>query len=170
MENSRQNTRFHWRSAKRLEALSKVMDTEGNKVELGGDLEVDGELQVNTGAIVNAENETISVTQDMKDAISGNNEVVISITDDDYEAADGYVKHVELNNTYISFNFTGTHQFQLTLYCPFLKGIAYGYDMQAIETFSGLVYNAEDRLMVLTDPDLHLAVFNGIVYQIETDA
>lgn len=47
MENSRQNTRFHWRDAKRIEALAQTMDSDGTNVELGGNLEVDGAITQN---------------------------------------------------------------------------------------------------------------------------
>lgn len=159
MENSRQNTRFHWRNAKRLERLSETVDTTD-----------DGKLQVNEGVIVNADNETISVTQDMKDAIAGNNEVVISITDDDWDDEQGiYVKHVELNNTFISFNFTGTHPFSLRLYCPHFKGLAYGYNATYIREFSGISFSPKDRYVKVLITDIQLAVFNGVVTQIELD-
>lgn len=130
----------------------------------------DGKLKVNKGVIVNADNETISVTQEMKDQFLGNKIIYVSISDDDWdETKECYIRRINFNNTYIFVSSTGTHPFNLKLYCPHFRGLAKGYDPTVIDGFKGLKQDAGNRCIDIKNTTTHLAVFNGLVTEIQAD-
>lgn len=149
-----------------IKSIKNHLVQNGNKTEVGGDLEVDGDVQVNSGLAVNGTTdldilqlENLSKIQDkdghpigkdLEDAVSGNNEMTITFTEDDWdEDEQAYVKHLEFNNTYIYIVFDGTpvhEESNFIIYNPYLKGLI---NTLHVNSFYGLLYETQERFVAL---------------------
>ncbi len=172
MENSRQNTRFHWRNAKRLEKFSETMDSDGTNVEFGGNVEIDGKVKVNGTESFRDANNRLFI-KDLEDSVNGENTVVITFTEDDWdEDNEIYVKHIEINNAFIRLDYRNLTKSlaYLTIYNPYFKALS---SLNNVDAFSGLDNIPEDRSVVfddsLSDNGKFIALFNGIIEEVSPE-
>lgn len=109
------------------------------------------------------------ILKDLEDAVNGENTIEITITDDDWDDdLNGYAKRIELNNTYIKFNFQGTYTYSvLRIYNPYFKAMNDGVNENYVY---GILTSTEasERFIEVTETFMKnsqtmLTIFNGFV-------
>lgn len=135
--------------------------------KMEGDTE---EAGVNVDLSEDGEKVKVTLDQDVKDAISGNNTVEIVFTEDDWdEDEEMYVKRIEINNSFISIippENPAHESAGIKIFNPFFKGIACGFNAELIGSFNGYEYVPEERyIKIEPDTALHIAIFAGLITQ-----
>lgn len=118
----------------------------------------------------------ITLDQDIKDAISGNNTVEITFTEDDWDEDEMlYVKRVELNNTFITINFINNPEHGSAgyrIYNPYFNAMPLN-ETRLIDGFSGFSSPPDQRYLSFMFRDsvlvTYVSIFNSLVSELFVD-
>lgn len=156
-----------------IKSLKEILihNTTTNTTELGGNVEIDGDLKLE-GISAIKDKDGHPIGKDLEDAVNGENTVEITFTEDDWdEEQQAYVKHIEVNNSFIFIQpiQNPTHEKIYKIFNPFFKGIN-ARGLSFINSFGGLENIPEERYLDFSIMYRKLmSVFNGVLETLDYD-